>query len=221
MQVRGTEVQQHFGSVVFTLDCKSDGKKSGHLGIPPDRPRPARYAEFGKAEPLVLVACVIIGLLGFAAWRDLLTRTIPDAVTAIIMLAGIAARLPDGWASVGTSAMVALLLFFLLLPFNFRGLLGGGDVKLLTALAFGLPPLASYQMLCAVLLAGGLLAACYLVLRFLVARPAPVASSGLRPRVTATRLIAVESWRIRKRAPLPYGLAIAAGASLIIAQQGV
>jgi prepilin peptidase CpaA len=162
-----------------------------------------------------------LALLGLAAWRDFATRTIPDAVSLAIAFVGLATRLTDGWAAVGISVGVALLLFACLIPLHYRGLLGGGDLKLLTSVAFGLPPFASYRVLVAVVLAGGVLGIVYLVLRQLVARYRPAPQQPGRRRSTFMRIAAVEAWRIRRRAPLPYGLAIAAGTAFVIGHQGV
>lgn len=166
------------------------------------------------------VAGVIFLLLGFAAWRDIATRTIPDAVSVGLVMLGLAARIPDGLQAVGLSAGAAVLLFLLLIPLHGRGLIGGGDLKLLASLAFGLPPLASYQMVCAVVMAGGVLAVFYLMLRHVLARRGIARRWVARHRSLALRVIAVEIWRIRKGAPLPYGLAIAAGASFVIGHSG-
>lgn len=169
----------------------------------------------------MLVACGIVLLLGFAAWRDLATRTIPDAVSLAIMLAGVAARLADGWVAVGLSVGVALLLFGFLLPLHHRGLLGGGDLKLLASVAFGLSPFASYKMFVAVVLAGGVLGIVYVALRRLIARSRPALEAASGRRSVFARVTAVEAWRIRRGAPLPYGFAIAAGAAFVIGHQGV
>jgi prepilin peptidase CpaA len=169
----------------------------------------------------MLIATIILLLLGFAAWRDLATRTIPDAVSLGILLAGIAARCPEGATALVTSAAAALLLFAGLLILHHCSALGGGDVKLLTALAFGLSPFASYQMFIAVIFAGGILGLAYIALRRLSAHWTPSCAAALRSRSVVRRVAAVEFWRIRKGAPLPYGLAIAVGATFVIGHQGV
>ena len=158
-------------------------------------------------------------LLGFAAWRDLATRTIPDVVSLAILVLGVVVRCEDGGQAIAISAAVAVLLFVLLIPLQSFGLIGGGDLKLLAALAFGLSPLASYQMISCVIMAGGVLAAVYLALRRVAPRRV-AARPGSRRRSLAHRIWAVELWRIRRGAPLPYGIAIAAGAALILHHQG-
>lgn len=158
----------------------------------------------------------ILALLSFAAWRDLATRTIPDMVSVALVTVGAACRLYDGWESLGLSAATAIAVFLVLLPFHARGLVGGADLKLLAALALGLSPLGLYQLITATALAGGVLAGIYLALRRVLNFRPPKGTSLVRHRFLPFRIAAVESWRIRRGAPLPYGVAIAAGAALVI-----
>jgi prepilin peptidase CpaA len=166
------------------------------------------------------VAVLICILLAFAAWRDFATRTIQDAVSALILLAGLVARVPGGWSAVATSAATMTFVFAALLPFHSRGLVGGGDLKLLAALAFGLSPFASYQMIASVVLAGGVLALLYVALRRILIRLDTRPHAAPRDGSIVHRVLAIELWRIRKGAPLPYALAIAVGAALVIGHQG-
>ena len=162
------------------------------------------------------ITALILPLLLFAAWRDLATRTIPDMVSVVLVAVGAACRLYEGWEPLGLSIATAAAVFLLLLPFHARGLVGGADVKLLAALAFGLPPLGSYQLITATALAGGLLAGLYVALRRFLdqseRRRTPVGRRGFVP----LRVWTIELWRIRRGAPLPYGVAIAAGAALVV-----
>lgn len=167
------------------------------------------------------VTAAVLVLLAFAAWRDLATRTIPDVVSLAITLVGAASRLCHGWQSLGVSALVAGAIFLLLVPFHSRGLVGGADLKLVSALALGLSPLGSYQLITATALAGGVLAVIYVALRRLLPRgvtaSAPVGRQGSVP----FRVAIIEKWRIRRGAPLPYGIAIAVGAALVLSDPGV
>ena len=167
-------------------------------------------------------AVTIIALLAFAAWRDIVTRIIPDTVSIILVVIGAGTRLVQGWEAFSVSLLVALAVFLLLLPLCSRGLLGGADLKLLAALAAGLPPPAILHILANVTMAGGALALLYLGLARafstlgMITRPRGRADSLLR------RIITVEFWRIRRRSPLPYGVAIAIGAAFaVLNHQGV
>ncbi|MGK7864844.1 A24 family peptidase [Falsiroseomonas sp. E2-1-a4] len=157
-------------------------------------------------------------LLAFAAWRDVATRRIPNSLCLVLAAIGLMLRgiesLPDLLASLLTAGALFLLLFLLFA----RGLLGGGDVKLLTALSLGLPPIESWNLVVATTLAGGALACLYLLLqRLLTAYP----GLAVRARTHATalrRVLAVEAWRIRQRGPMPYGVAIAIGGAVVLLQ---
>lgn len=161
---------------------------------------------------MLLFAC-ILPLLVVVAWRDIATRTIPDTVSLLAALIGLAARLAVGPQAALLSILTAALLFALLLFLFARGALGGGDVKLMSALALGMAPAMVWDFLVVTAIAGGVLALAYLALsRLLPARLArPAIASG-----TVPRLCHVEAWRIRRRGPLPYGLAIAVGGATVL-----
>ena len=159
-----------------------------------------------------MVPAVAIGLLlAYAAWRDLLTRTIPDTVSIAIAVLGLGTRLSAGLVPMLVSLGVATLLFLLLLALAMRGWLGGGDVKLIAAVAAGLPPAATGDFLMATVLVGGILGIAYIAGRRLVP-PARVADRG-RPLM---RIAAVEARRLRRGGPVPYGLAIALGGCALL-----
>jgi prepilin peptidase CpaA len=88
--------------------------------------------------------------------------------------------------------------------------MGGGDVKLLGAVATIVPPGHVAQFIVAVTLAGAALALVYLAARRII--PAPDAR---RPARLVARAIRAERWRINRGGPLPYALAIAAGFLII------
>jgi prepilin peptidase CpaA len=160
------------------------------------------------------VALVAVALLGFAAWRDLATRTIPDGVSLALAAIGLTARGYEGFEAISTSLVAALVLGFILFLLHARGLLGGGDVKLATALALGLAPLDTWNLVVATAFAGGLLGLLYLALPSIL----PDRRAMPRPAAVLPRFLAVEARRIRRRGPLPYGVAIAAGGTLVLLQ---
>lgn len=170
----------------------------------------------------MIYSVTIVGLLGFAAWRDIVIRTIPDTVSILLIVVGSGTRLTLGWQPFGMSLLVAVAVFTLLLPLCSRGLLGGADLKLLAALATGLSPQASFYVIFDVTLVGGALALLYLVLN----KALLIAGTRTRPcgrnRSLLHRIVTVEFWRIRRRSPLPYGIAIAVGAAFaVLNHQGV
>jgi prepilin peptidase CpaA len=116
---------------------------------------------------------------------------------------------------VAESLIVATILFLLLLVVYQRGWMGGGDVKLLVALAIGLPLMGLIQLLTITALAGGVLAVMHLTMRLLpYPSLAPAGSSFVR------RVYAIERWRHLRHAPLPYGVAIACGGIWTVFSQG-
>jgi prepilin peptidase CpaA len=161
------------------------------------------------------LSCIALALLLVAAWHDIVTRTIPDSIGLVLVAAGVIARILEGPAALAVSAATALVLFVLLLVVFSRGLIGGGDVKIMTALAVGLSPLDSYRFAVATAIAGGILAIVYLLLS-----RAPHAPSKSKRNSLLSRIIAVESLRIHRRGSLPYGVAIAGGGAFVLLHTG-
>jgi prepilin peptidase CpaA len=164
------------------------------------------------ALPFVLLACALL-MLG--AWRDVATRTIPDTVGLLLLAVGGFARILEGFPAIMLSVGSSVVLFLVLMIAYSRQLLGGGDVKTMTAFSLGLSPLASYHFVAATAIAGGLLGILYFVLSRI-----PGSVSQPKPRSLPGRVLAIEAWRIRRRRPLPYGVAIAAGGIFILFQSG-
>jgi prepilin peptidase CpaA len=165
--------------------------------------------------PAVLVA-LCVALLMFAAVHDIVARTIPDLVPLGILAAALALNLLSGsillpLVATAAVAAVTLLLYWL-------RLMGGGDVKLLVAVAFLLPPGDVPKAALAIALAGGLLALLFLALRPRLRgrRLAPAGRSAALPR----RALAAELWRIRRGGPLPYAAAISAGTLFTMISNG-
>lgn len=169
----------------------------------------------------MLETVTVIALLGFAAWRDILTRTIPDTVSIALIVVGCTTRCCYGWEALVTSLLVGVVVFFVLLPACSRGLLGGADLKLLAALAMGFSPQTTLHLLAAVTIVGGGLAAVYVCLNRMVGAKA-AGGSRRKPGSLLPRVVGIECWRIRRSAPLPYGIAIAIGAAIVVLnRQGV
>lgn len=160
---------------------------------------------------LMLFQVVAASLLLYAAARDIATRLIPDGLPIAIAVAGLVSRLMIGWTEAGLSLAVGALLFVLLLPLAMRGWLGGGDVKLISAMAVGLSPHETWLFIIATVFAGGVLGVAYIVGRHLVPETRVAAGGTLLRRV-----LVVEAWRMRRRGPLPYAVAIAIGGLIIL-----
>lgn len=153
-------------------------------------------------------------LLVHVAMTDIAARLIRNEVCLALALLGIISQLANP-TQVAQSLIVAAILFLLLLVLYTKRYMGGGDVKLLVALAVGFPLVGLVQLLTITALAGGVLALVHVMMRMLP-NPAlaPAGASFMR------RVYAVERWRHLRHAPLPYGVAIACGGIWAILNRG-
>ncbi|MGG5807652.1 prepilin peptidase [Falsiroseomonas sp. CW058] len=156
----------------------------------------------------------ILLLLLAAAWRDLLVRLIPDILPLGILLSAAALRGLEGVAPLLASLGGAAVLFLLLFLPALRGWLGGGDVKLASALAVALSPAALPDLVAATAAAGGVLGVAYLAGPRLAG---PLARLAARVPHRLGRGMAAEARRLRRGGPVPYGIAIAAGGVALLA----
>jgi prepilin peptidase CpaA len=164
---------------------------------------------------IVLAASFLeIVLLVYAATRDIATRLIPNEICLALALLGVISHIASP-IQLAESLVAAALLFLLLLFAYSRAWMGGGDVKLLTAVAIGFPLVGIIQLLTVTALAGGVLAAAHVMMRSLPHPKLVPAGSSL-----ARRIYAVERWRHLRQAPLPYGVAIACGGIWAIFSRG-
>src|SRR5687768_8060187 len=152
-------------------------------------------AGFTELPPHLLLGALAI-LLVVAAVIDVRTFTISNRLNLVVALLAplywLAAGLPL-WPDAAIQIGVAVGVFVLLAGAFFIGMMGGGDVKLAAALALWFSPLSTLHFLVVMSLAGGVL------------------TLGL----TAAH-------RMRKKAgrpEIPYGVAIAFGGLVILAQR--
>ncbi|MFM7378308.1 MAG: prepilin peptidase [Erythrobacter sp.] len=134
---------------------------------------------------------LLIGLaiaLVIAAFTDMRRRQIDNWLNALIALTAPAFWWASGldlWPGVAIQLGVATAAFFILAGLFAMKVMGGGDVKLLTALALWVPPYVFMQLLLIMSLAGGALT------------------------------IVLAGWHIirgeRDKIKIPYGIAIAFG----------
>src|SRR5258705_1115482 len=154
-------------------------------------------------------------LLLYVAMIDIATRLIRNEICLMLALLGIASQLASPM-QVAESLIAGTILFLLLIVIYQRGWMGGGDVKLLVALAIGLPLMGVIQLLTITALAGGVLALVHLMMRLLpYPKLAPTGSSFAR------RVYAIERWRHLRHAPLPYAVAIACGGIWTVFSRGI
>jgi prepilin peptidase CpaA len=153
------------------------------------------------------VLTVLPGAVAFAAALDLLTMKIPNRLSALMVLAFFPLALLAGlgpWAilwHVAAGLGVLALGVLLFIP----GWFGGGDAKLMAAIALWIGPDNLFPYIFWVAMAGGMIATA-----FSSARSVPL------PRV-----LLGEAWALRLHRPdtgIPYGIALAAGALLVFPQ---
>ena len=157
-----------------------------------------------------LIPAASLGLLLIAATTDLAWRIIPNRICLLVASLGLVAQILLGqWVA---ALFGAALVFGICLVLWRCRIIGGGDAKLLPAVALCVPPDNVLTLFMTITLVGAGLGILYLALRPLLRHRAP----GLRPLIWWRRALRVERWRIGRGGPLPYGVAIAAGTFLAI-----
>lgn len=138
--------------------------------------------------PGQIFTILLIVLLLMAGWTDIRSRTIPNEINAAIAILAIGWWLACGlplWPAVGIRIAVALVVFGIFTVLFALRMMGGGDVKMIGALALWLPFGSLMTMLMVMALSGGVLTL------FLLIR---------------------HRWRPNENMPqVPYGIAIALG----------
>ena len=168
------------------------------------------------AYHLGIASALLLAAAGADAWK----RRIPNALNAVLCLAGLAAQAhARGWAAAGLGLVACLVTVALLWWPWLKGMLGGGDVKMAGASAawLTLSQLPTYLLLAAV--AGGLLALIYYGLSSRDARRemrmnlTTAAMSATLPQVTLREGAG--------RRSVPYSVAFAASALLLLWRGGL
>lgn len=109
---------------------------------------------------------LLVPLLIAASWSDIRSRTIPNGLNLAVALLAIPFWWSSGlawWPDVALQAGVAGLVFALFAAAFALGMMGGGDVKLIGALALWLPWQHVLTLLVIMSLAGGVLTLAMLV----------------------------------------------------------
>lgn len=162
---------------------------------------------------LSFAIAITFGMLAFAAISDVASRRIPNAVSIIVLasfvVAGVAA--PDRVDIIGGVWVAAIVLSVGFIGFAF-GKIGGGDVKLLAAVALWAGPAAAMDFLMITGLAGGGLAILYLLPE--IAHGMTWLRAVAERRIPSLQTIAVST--DVKAEGLPYGVAIAVGGFFVL-----
>ena len=120
------------------------------------------------SETVALASAILFSaVVAAAAWSDLRCRVIPNRFVAGLAIASTLlltdGRMPIG--TYGTSLLLALLTFVAGGALFVRGWVGGGDVKLLSAMLLWFPPGAALFLIETMLVLGGALSFCVLAAR--------------------------------------------------------
>lgn len=162
----------------------------------------------------VLWATALSALLA-SAWWDLKERIVPNRLVGFIGLAGLGLgvllRFDQLWISLVGSCLLLVALGTLA---HFR-VMGGGDVKLLSATALLFPPGEIGRLILYTALAGGALSAAYLLARRIVRRHAAAGEAAALPPGWRS----AEYARIAADCPVPYALAILGGVAAVLAEE--
>jgi prepilin peptidase CpaA len=143
---------------------------------------------------------ILLGLLAAmllaCCWWDLKTRTIPNTLNLAIALLAVAFWMSVGlpvWPEVALRVSVAFVAFWVFAAAFAMGAMGGGDVKLIAALALWLPWPAVLVLVFLMSVAGGVLTLAYLIRHKLAKR--------------------------EEKLEIPYGVAIAFGGLWLISER--
>lgn len=152
----------------------------------------------------VAVLTLLPGAVAFAGAMDLLTMKIPNRISAVLLLLFFPLALLVGLSGWEILNHLAAGLGFLLLGILLfiPGWFGGGDAKLMAAIALWVGPEHLVHYVFYVALAGGMIATA-----FSSARSVPL-----------PRALLGEAWALRLHrvdSGIPYGIALAAGALLV------
>ena len=145
--------------------------------------------------PTILYACLAAMLLA-CSWWDLKTRTIPNWLNLIIALLAIPLWVTSGltlWPEIALQVGIAFVAFWVFAAAFAMGAMGGGDVKLIAALALWLPWKGVLVLIFLMSLAGGVLTLGYLIRHKLARR--------------------------EEKLEIPYGVAIAFGGLWLISER--
>lgn len=153
-------------------------------------------------EPLLLILVGAALLAG--ATYDATTLTIPNWISLVLvaLFALVALTSGIGWTSFGVHLAIGFASLLIGMALFAGGFIGGGDAKLFASISLFMGTSVG-MFVFAVALAGGVLAAAVLALRWLTASGLTVQFPWLSHLTTP-------------KAGIPYGIAIAAGALFVL-----
>jgi prepilin peptidase CpaA len=165
-------------------------------------------------------AASLAALIGSAA-SDLKARIIPNEFSVVIAICGVALSLRLGSGEFWISVLAAVSVFVALGFLAHYGLIGGGDVKLITAVTLLVPPGSVGLLLIEIALAGGIVSLFYFAAGHLLRRLPQFRASIAKTRRKSGfgKWLRRESSRIARGYPVPYALAVLGGVATHIVRE--
>jgi prepilin peptidase CpaA len=147
-------------------------------------------------HPSTVLDVLLAALLLYSCVTDWRERIIPHWLNGCIALIGVATWIATpamhSWQAVGWQLALCLAVFFVFAIFQAIGMMGGGDVKMLGALALVFPLKPMMNLLFIMAIAGGVL--------------------------TLAMLVYHKMRKLAGKPEIPYGIAIAFAALIIICE---
>jgi prepilin peptidase CpaA len=183
------------------------------------RPRGATMSP----EPVLIASWLAsLILLSVAAGTDLKDRRIPNEIVAAVAAVGLTQGLITRPGQIWLSLLVASVVFCGLAVLSRYRIIGGGDLKLISAVTLLVPPEHVGQLLIEIALAGGVLSCIYLLAPY--ALRSGLATSFAAAEVTEPEVgfdLKIRKKRVRIGAGglLPYAVAILGGALIYVTRE--
>jgi prepilin peptidase CpaA len=156
-------------------------------------------------------------LISVAAGIDVRDRRIPNEIVVAVAAIGVTLGIITRPGQIWLNLLVAFIVFCALGILSHHRLIGGGDVKLISAVTLLVPPDRVGHLLIAIALAGGALSCCYLAARYGLKKLSPTPSSAQAVAGRGGGFVATveaEGVRIAAGDPMPYAVAILGGVIL-------
>ncbi len=166
----------------------------------------------------ILFRFVAVAGLFTAAMTDVSERVIPNRVVLLIATAGLSLRILADASTAWISLAAAIGVLLMLAPLARREIIGGGDAKLIPAVTLLLPVHALLSLLLNISLAGGVLSCVYLLARSFEGHGErhDIQGAGRLAPASLGGLLRAERAKIAGGEPMPYAVAILAGATFTI-----
>jgi prepilin peptidase CpaA len=155
---------------------------------------------------------IALAALVAGAYADLRDRIIPNELVCLVAVSGLALGLVVRPGQIHISLLAAICLLFALGALAHFHVMGGGDVKLISATALVIPPADIGRLLVYIALAGGVLSCAYLLARDALGR-----GDLQGPHRGWRGWLSREGARIASGDSVPYGVAILGGFAGMIA----